>query len=149
MFLNEIEELQLSDNDISYFNPNWFVNKHNLKILELRKNCLHNFDFDAFPINNVINFQLNGNYLREISITGLKKSFPFVKYFFFDHNNFNCSHLREIVDSDVGNNVKIWDVSTKIPNINGIECHDDEAVDVHKLENKCKLSKIPEFTTAT
>lgn len=139
--LVNLEKLWLHNNRITLIDPHLFASKKNLQDLRLQDNCLVRFDLNLFPVKSVTQLRLFDNYLSELSIDGLRNNFPELAEIHLENNNFECDHLREIVEA-VGESRlgKYWK-SERTPNVLGILCQ-DSTVPVHNLEDKCKTPGV-------
>lgn len=142
--LNNLEILYLQNNQISQIARNSFTNMPRLDYLNLRENCLFTLDLDIFAITSVSYLFLNKNYLDRLPIDKFNIKFPRLVHLQIEENNFNCSHLRDIVSAVGERIVRTTFRSDRYPNVNGMECNNYGGLKF--TFGKCL---IPEITTIT
>lgn len=147
---SNLDELNLSDNDIGELSGNAFVEMRHLKQLFLRKtnltkvepqttlshlenltvidlsdNLLETFDFASIYYENLTHFYLRNNSLSELS-NWSAVNFPSLIWFDISNNNFTCSYLRKLMNQ-IPERIELqpdsdYHSSTNTQNINGINC---------------------------
>lgn len=133
-----LEILALRENRISHFDFGELTKFKNLISFEIYDNCLKTIDLTKYRGESISNIWMQKNFLTELSLIGLKINFPALHTINFEENNFNCSHITDIVNV-LGETVVFDLVSPSIeePNVKEMKYSDHSSkMDIHQMKAK-------------
>lgn len=100
--------IELSNNNIDHLDSDLFSRSYNLEILSLMENNLTQFSMDQIKNSPKLkDLNLHCNDLTDIDEIKMIQSFPNLEWFSIDYNQISCTHLVDLYQSLVENNINI------------------------------------------
>lgn len=129
--MTQLESLRLRQSGLSRVSFGLFSHKSKLKILDISYNSLRTIDLNMFTvITNLRSLYLEGNNLTDIDLTDLKQYFPLLTKIGLSKNNWKCDNLATNIKILESNSIELNAVgfTKQSSNIKGIPCTNELAI---------------------